>query len=608
MAKIKILIVEDESIVALSIQRKLQHLGYEISEVVVSGEEAIEQAEKTQPNIVLMDIMLAGEMDGIQAAGHIRDNFDIPVIYLTANADESTLQRAKITEPFGYLLKPFEDRDLHTTIEMALYKHKMEQKLRRYRDHLEELVQERTAQLAETNEHLQAEIIKRKQMEKQILHNAFHDVLTGLPNRALLIDHLKRSIGHARRNKNYLFAVLILDLDRFKMINDSMGHSAGDELLMTIAQRLKASVRQGDTIARFGADEFIVLLDDIEDMHEVITIADQLQRTVTTPIDLNGTKVVITVSIGIVFSKNNLSDANGTQPEDILRDAGVALHQAKARGRNRYEFFDIGLHARAVATLALETDLRQAVAQQAFEIYYQPIISLANGQISRVEALLRWQHPRFGHISPGEFIPLLEDTGLIAQVNEWMLREVCTQIKNWHQAGHIGLRGAVNISVRQFQEKNLPALVKTILQETNLSSAALELEVTESIAMQSGDFSLDILNELNAIGINISIDDFGTGYSSLNRLKRMPVNTLKIDQSFVKEMVDNIDDRTIIAAIVAMAHSLNLKAIAEGVETEEQLHFLQTQKCDEIQGYLFSQALPPDDLTKLLRENPTYPL
>lgn len=458
--------------------------------------------------------------------------------------------------------------------------------------------QERTYRMAGS----QTDITRRKRAEERLLHDALHDALTGLPNRTLFSEKLKRSIGHAKRRPNYLFAILFLDLDRFKVVNDSLGHLIGDQVLIVIARRLESSVRPGDSVARIGGDEFVILLDDVKDTDEVLSLATQLHDKVSAPINLNEQQVFSSASIGIVLSQDVLSSRLYGRPEELLRDAGTAMYQAKALGRAQFQIFEVSMRARAVALLALETQLRRAIQKQELEIYYQPIVSLATRRITGVEALLRWQHAEHGFIAPTDFIPLAEETGLIVPLGEWLLRTICEQARAWHEAGYSGLRVAVNVSMRQFRERSLPALIDQILADIGLPSQILELEITESIAMQNVEFSLATLNELSAMGLQLSIDDFGIGYSSLERLKRLPVQTLKIDQSFVKDITNDGNDATIVTAIIAMAHSLNLKIVAEGVETEEQLAFLRTEGCDEVQGYLFSKALPAETLTQLLQE------
>lgn len=446
----------------------------------------------------------------------------------------------------------------------------------------------------------QTDITDRKVAEMQLLHDAFHDALTGLPNRALFMNRLEHATERAKRRKDYQFAVLFLDLDRFKVVNDSLGHLAGDQLLVEIARRLVGCLRPGDTVARLGGDEFAVLLDGIESLDDAIRVSDRIQKELRIPFNLNGQEVCTTTSIGIA-----LNTIGYNQPDDLLRDADIAMYRAKALGKARYAVFDTGMHTRAVELLHLEASLRRAIEQQEFRLYYQPIICLASGKITGVEALLRWQHPQRGLISPGEFIQVAEETGLIIAIGEWVLQTACAQSKAWRDRGLPPLFVAINLSARQFQHQNLLELIKKILKETGMAAQTLKLEITESIAMRDLDFSIPVLKELSAMGVQILIDDFGTCYSSLGYLNRFPINALKIDQSFVKDIPNNADNTAIIKAIIAMAHSLKLKVIAEGVETEEQLIFLRSQACDEIQGYLLSHPLPAEVFARLY---PTFSL
>jgi diguanylate cyclase (GGDEF)-like protein/PAS domain S-box-containing protein len=443
----------------------------------------------------------------------------------------------------------------------------------------------------------QTDVTERKQAEQLLLHDAFHNKLTNLPNRALFVDHLGRSLGHTMRQGDYLFAVLFLDLDRFKLINESLGHDASDQLLLEVSHRLKLCVRSGDTVAHMGGDEFAMLLDDIKSGNEATDIAHKIQLKLSEPVHLGGHEFFTAASIGIT-----LSTMSYEQPEEILRDAEMAMYQAKQMGRGRYKIFDASLHVNLVNQMKLETDLRRAIEREELMLQYQPIVSLSSGQITGVEALLRWHHPEHGSIAPLKFIPLAEETGLIEPIGEWLLHTACAQAAAWHAAGYRSLRMSVNISIRQLHSGNLPQLVENALVETGLDVSALALEVTESVAMSSDDPHLSQLVKLNEMGVGISIDDFGTGYSSLSRIKALPVNTLKVDKSFVKNIVNDPNDRAIITAIIAMAHSLSLKVIAEGVETKEQLAFLKAQQCDEVQGHLFSRSALAEAVTRLLQE------
>jgi diguanylate cyclase (GGDEF)-like protein/PAS domain S-box-containing protein len=444
----------------------------------------------------------------------------------------------------------------------------------------------------------QADITQRKLNEDHLRHASLHDTLTDLPNRSLFMKQLDQAIAQAKENPNYLFAVLFLDLDRFKVINDSLGHLVGDQLLITVARRLNACVRPRDTVARLGGDEFTILLDNIHSPDDSTHVADRILKEIVLPIKLNGQELFTSASIGIA-----LSDTGYDRPEDILRDADTTMYRAKAQGRACYEIFNTAMHAQVTAMRELEAELRQAIERQAFQLYYQPIISLATDQMAGVEALIRWQHPQRGLIGPSEFIGLAEETGLIGSIGEWVLRTACTQTKIWQNAGYSALRVAVNVSIRQFQRgsgrPDFPEVVAAILDETGLPAASLELEITENVPLTDNELNRDTFNRLKRLGLHLALDDFGIS-SSLALLKQFPFSTLKIDRSFVKEIIDNHSDAAIITAIISMAHSLALKVVAEGVETEEQLAWLRTQQCDEVQGYLSSRPLPAQELTQLL--------
>ena len=441
------------------------------------------------------------------------------------------------------------------------------------------------------------DISERKRAEEQLLRNAFHDGLTSLPNRVLFMDRLGRSIERAKRRKDYLFAALFLDFDRFKIVNESLGHAVGDQLLIAIARRLEMCLRPSDTLARLGGDEFAILLEDMTDGSDATRVADRIQKEFTSPFDLNGQEVFIAVSIGIALSNRGYD-----RPEDLLRDAETAMYRAKAHGKARYEMFDVKMHTHAVALLRLEADLRRAMDRQELAVHYQPIVSLQTGKMTGCEALLRWQHPRHGLISPVDFIPVAEETGLIVPIGEWVLRTACAQNKVWQKMDLPPLCVTVNLSGRQLQE-DLTLVVGQILKETRLPPSCLGLELTESIVIENAQKSIVVLHELKKLGIQLSMDDFGTGYSSLSYLSRFPFDVIKIDRSFVRNVVRDPDHATIATAVIALAHSLKLKVIAEGVETEEQLGFLRSRQCDEMQGYLFSPAVPADTMTKFLQED-----
>ncbi|HJQ24902.1 MAG TPA: EAL domain-containing protein [Blastocatellia bacterium] len=683
MTQARILVVEDESIVALDIQERLQSLGYDVPLTVASGEKAVERAGELRPDLVLMDIQLRGHMDGVEAAGQIRQRFDIPVIFLTANADHPTVQRAIVTEPFGYVIKPFEERELHTTIEMGLYKHRAEQRLReseeRYRMLVElspeaivvqsgerivyanpaaaelfgaasnealmglslaefvhpqhrENFQAHARHLRESHQStlkaekfvrldgqardvevvmasvtyggkpatqiLTRDITERRRAEEQLLHDAFHDTLTGLPNRALFLDHLKLAAHHSRRRQGYLFAVLFIDLDRFKVINDSLGHMVGDQFLVAIARRLESCLREGDTIARLGGDEFTILLDGIKDYSDAQRVAERVQEVLDQPFTLAGRELFVTASVGIKFA-----GVGDEQPEDLLRDADTAMYCAKALGKAQYQVFDARMHKRAMTLLQIESDLRRAIERQEFFVNYQPIVTLKSGRICGFEALVRWQHPERGLISPSEFIPVAEDAGLVIPIDRWVLKQACQQMRQWQTTFPITrqMKMSVNLSCKQFMQASIVEQVMETLRETGLAPQNLKLEITESVMMERGDQAMTALEQLSRAGIELSLDDFGTGYSSLSYIHRFPVTTLKIDQSFIKRMSGE-QNGEIVRTVVALARNLGMEVVAEGIETMMQLDQLKALGCEQGQGYYFSEPLGAASATELIQQ------
>jgi diguanylate cyclase (GGDEF)-like protein/PAS domain S-box-containing protein len=675
----RILLVEDEIIVAMDIQQKLESLDYEIVGHAVSGEEAVRFAKNLDPDLILMDIKLRGPIDGVEAAAQIRFFSDVPIIYLTAFADDNTLKKARLTGASGYLIKPFEDRELHSAIEIALYKHSLEVKLReseeRYalatratkdgiwdwnlktdevyysprwkamlgldenenssridawidRVHpkdVEHLLFEIDTHLKHASERLdceyrllhsdgsyawmqccglalfdaagkpyriagsQTDITRRKQIEEQLIHKALHDELTGLPNRTLFLDRLEVAFERTSRARDGYAGVLFLDIDHFKIVNDSLGHAVGDQLLISVAQRLKKCIRLGDTIARFGGDEFAILMDGIHTDAEAIQIAERIQEELSQSLFLEDQEIYPSASIGIVFTTHHYP-----AKEDLLRDADTAMYMAKHNGRGCFEVFDPRMRERTIARLQLENDLRRALEKHEFRVFYQPIFSIAGKKMIGVEALIRWQHPIRGLLLPAEFIQNAEETGLIVPIGEWVLRTACAQAQAWRKLGFEEFRLSVNLSARQFTENNLVDIVWNALDESGLPARCLELEVTETVAMQNMDLTLQTLDAFTCLGVLISIDDFGSGYSSLDHLKCFPVHTLKIDRSFIRDLKS--DDIAIVQAMVNLAHQLKLTVVAEGVETEEQLNLLSGMTCDRVQGFLFGKAVPPETI------------
>ncbi len=428
------------------------------------------------------------------------------------------------------------------------------------------------------------DISDRKRAEEQLRYNAFYDALTGLPNRILFMDRLQQTIERVKRRKNYLFAVLFLDLDRFKVINDSLGHNIGDQLLIAFSRRLEACLRSVDTFARLGGDEFVILLEDITNISDATHVAERIRQELTLPFNLGRHEIFTTTSIGIALSTTAYN-----QPEDLLRDADIAMYRAKALGKARYAIFDPVMHTQALTLLQLENDLRRAVERQEFQIYYQPIVELLTGKIIGFEALLRWQHPSQGLVLPAAFIPVAEETGLIVPIGYWVLRSACRQIRLWQERFAKPLTISVNLSGKQFSQPDLIAQIDQILQETDLDARSLNLEITESMIMEN--YATTTLSQLRDLGVELSIDDFGTGYSSLGRLHHFPINILKIDRSFVSGMGISETNLEIIQAIVTLAHQLGMAVITEGVETKEQLAQLRNLQCEYAQGYFFSRPL-----------------
>lgn len=444
------------------------------------------------------------------------------------------------------------------------------------------------------------DITERKRAEEQLLYNAFYDRLTGLPNRALYMDRLRQSIERAKRHDDYLFAVLFLDFDRFKLVNDSLGHVIGDQLLIAIAARLEACLRPGDTVARLGGDEFTILLEDINDVSDVTNIADHIHKILSLPFNLSGHEVFTTASIGITLSTTGCD-----RPEELLRDADTAMYRAKALGKARYELFHTTMHDRAVSLLQLETGLRRAIENQEFKLHYQPIVSLETGRITGFEALVRWQHPDLGLVSPAEFIPVAEETGLIVPIGSWVMREACRQMRVWqaHFTASLPLTISVNLSLKQFTQPDLVAKIEQILYESSLDAHRLKLEITESLLLENAESATAMLLQLRALGVQLSIDDFGTGYSSLSHLHRLPFNTLKIDRSFVSNMDVGSKNAEIVRAIATLAHNLGMDVTAEGVETADQLAQLRALQCKHGQGYFFSKPVDGKAAGALIAQN-----
>ena len=458
------------------------------------------------------------------------------------------------------------------------------------------------------------DITQRKRAEERLEHQSFHDSLTDLPNRSLFLDRLQRSVAVSRRHTDFKCAVLFIDIDEFKVFNDSLGHALGDRLLVQIAQRLRSGLRGSDTIsrpkiedgselfagestlARPGGDEFTVLIEELHDPSDAIRVAERIQQRLAVPFTVNDQEIVLSVSIGIAFSNNGKGEA-----PDLLRDAEIAMYRAKGNGKGRCEVFDHAMHDGAIKRLQLETDLRKAVELKQFRVYYQPVVSLRDGRIVGFETLSRWQRPE-GLVMPAEFIPVADETGIILAMNRQLLYEACNQVRSWQAQfpSDPPLSVNVNISPRQFAQPDLASQFAEIMKETGLAPSSLNLEITETIAMADAQRSAAVFSELKALGVRLDIDDFGTGYSSLSRLQGFPVDTLKIDRSFISRVDTDVETAEIVRVIVMLARGLRLQVVAEGVETQAQADWLKDIGCELAQGYLFSKPVPSDTIAQLL--------
>jgi diguanylate cyclase (GGDEF)-like protein/PAS domain S-box-containing protein len=441
-----------------------------------------------------------------------------------------------------------------------------------------------------------SEITGRKLAEQRIQHIAHHDVLTGLPNRMLLQDRLSQAIAYANRSGHPLW-VMLIDLDRFKFVNDSLGHKAGDLLLKTVATRLQSSVRESDTVARLSGDEFVAILSEYPDESLSPVIIERVMKALAQPVTLEGKEFFVTCSIGVA-----VYEADGTPAQNLIERADIAMYSAKKQGRNCFQFYEPAMNEEAQERIRIESALRNALERDEFVLHYQPQVDLDSGRIVGMEALLRWQHPELGMVPPARFIGLAEETGLIVPIGTWVLRTACAQAMQWHAMGFEGLRVGVNLSARQFGQQDLVASIAAALAETGLPASALEIELTESLFMNDVTQAVSLLHELKTLGVALAIDDFGTGYSSFSYLRSFPIDVLKIDRSFVSDIATDADDAAIVVSIIALAHNLQLRVIAEGVESEEQLEFLRRHGCDEMQGYFFSRPVAPPEFEQLLHE------
>ncbi|MFH7027742.1 MAG: EAL domain-containing protein [Heteroscytonema crispum UTEX LB 1556] len=599
-----ILIIDDTADNLRVLSSLLTKHGYNVRKAL-NWQMALTACQTVLPDLILLDIMMP-DIDGYEVCHRFKAwelTANIPVIFISALDHVFDKVKAFKTGGVDYITKPFEFEEVLVRVQNQLALREAQLEILKLNTELEERVKERTYELEKALQKVQQEINYRQQLQSKLLEIALHDSLTGLPNRVLFIRRLEKALNRAKQESNYQFSVLFLDCDRFKVVNDSLGHLVGDELLISIAHRLQASLSPFDTLARLGGDEFGILLESITDISMAIKVANRILQQLSVAFKLSRYEVFMNASIGI-----NWGHKNYEKPEYLLRDADTAMYRAKALGRARYHVFDPTMHQQAIQLLQIENDLRRAVKRQEFLVYYQPIISLTTGRIAGFEALVRWQHPIRGLVPPIEFIPVAEETGLIAYIDTWVLQTACHQLRIWQKtnAASANLTISVNLSARVFSQTNLIAKIDQILQETQLQPASLELEITESVIMENTDVVTKILQQLRKRGIKLIMDDFGTGYSSLSYLHSLPLNALKIDQSFVKRMQENQENMGLVPAMIGIANSMGMNAIAEGVETKEQLAQLKHLNCDYAQGYLFSKPIKQELVLDLLAAAPEW--
>jgi diguanylate cyclase (GGDEF)-like protein len=590
---------------------------------VERGSTALKLIQAKPPDLILLDIKIP-DISGYEICQQLKANpatRDIPIIFISVLDDVVDKVKALNMGGIDYISKPFHIAEVLARIKNQLSLVEAKAEIRKLNAELEVRVRQRTVQLeAEilqhkrtqeqlkaSNRELKQETKERQRVQRKLLHMAWHDTLTGLPNRALLMSTLSEAIDRKQQDKNYQFSLLFLDFDHFKVVNDSLGHLVGDELLVAVAFRLRSCLNYQQTLARLGGDEFTILVEEVEDISEVTRIAELILEQFSYPFSLRNTyEIFINASIGIVFGTEDYE-----QPEQVLRDADAAMYAAKDAGKACYKIFDQTMHTRALIRLQLETDLRLAVERQDFVLHYQPIVSLKTGRLLGFEALLRWNHPTQGLIYPDYFIPIAEETGLIVPIGSWVFKEACEQLNFWKKNNFNSdknrffscLKLSVNISVKQFMQPDLVKEFQGIMQAHNIQGKSLKLEITESSIMKNIEDVIEILQEFKALKIQLSIDDFGKGYSSLSYLQKLPIDTLKIDRSFVKNMDENKDNLQIVQTIVTLAHNLGVGAIAEGIETKQQLSQLRTLGCEWGQGNLFSKPLNGNQAGQLIARN-----
>ncbi len=597
----KILIVDDIPDNLRLLATTLTEQGY-IVRCAKSGSIALMGARNDLPDLILLDINMP-ELNGYQVCEQLkmdRTTSSIPIIFLSAQDGIQDKVRAFTTGGVDFIGKPFQVEEVLARVRNQLALRAANTEIRILNEELELRVQERTSQLETANRILKQEILQRHQLEKRLRHEALHDSLTGLPNRNLFMRQVERCLDNVIDNPEEQFAILFIDLDRFKIINDSLGHLAGDELLIACATRLQECITEQNTLARLGGDEFTVLLEQVKDVRDAVIVAEKILQQFATSFDLGDRRLTITVSIGIV-----IGDCEYRQETDLLRNADTAMYRAKEQGKARYEIFTQQMYLDVMRRLELEHQLREAIANHELVLYYQPIFSLDSLELTGFEALVRWQHPEGGMISPGEFIPLAEETGLIISLGEWVMSEACRQLKTWQdrvpQAQPLLM--SINVAGEQLHAPNFLSTVDRIIAETRINPQHLKFEITESMLIGNTNQVIMVLQQIKSRQIKLSIDDFGTGYSSLSYLPQFPIDILKIDRSFIDQMNFKQQNLEIIKTIITLAQVLDLQIIAEGIETEDQHQTLKLLGVKYAQGYLFAKPLTSEQAEMLIIEH-----
>ena len=589
-SKARILIVDDESVVR-SLLREFLGGNYECVEAG-SAEEALSLLQTETFNLVISDIQMSG-ISGLEMIPRVIEIApDISIIMISGLQTIESAIKAMRAGAFDYITKPFDFDHVETLVIRALEHQSLRLTKKLYENHLEELVTLRTAELHQ-------QIAERQIAEEKVNRMAYYDSLTNLPNPTLFRNRLTHELFSSVDSRQKT-ATILLALDRFKNINDTLGHEIGDELLRGVAQRLTNSIRQTDTAAYFGGAEFALLLTNVSGAEDAVKIVRNIKNALLPSYNCGGHELYLTASMGISLSPNDGDDC-----QILLQNAGTALYRARQKGGDTSQFFTNDMQEKAAKCLSLENNLRRALERNEFVLHYQPKVNAQSGELSGMEALVRWQHPQLGLVPPNDFIPIAEDTGLITLLGECVLRTACQQNMAWQRAGLEPLRVSVNLSLRQFQQTNLVEIINQVLAESGLKSEYLELEITESSIMNDAAQAIEILHRLKQLGIKISLDDFGTGYSSLAYLKTLPMDVLKIDRAFVQNITTDSRDVAIIKTIVTLARNLKLKIIVEGVETEEQAVTLSRLGCNDLQGYFFSKPVAADSFELILRRQPS---